>query len=199
MEDLEIMREQLAAVKRRLDTQQIVNNKLMRKIMRHKAAWLNKFVAGEIIAMPLTFILFAIICVIYGTSLWYAVSFLILGGIDTALDWRTVRIPAHMFSNASILDLKKFLLKQKKERFVQTCFMLPLCILWLVMFFSSLVGNTDLSVSDDLHELVKIGGMIGGLVGAVIGAIAVIIIYRKIQSTGDNLMDDIIELEKEQD
>ena len=144
MEDLEIMREQLAAVKRRLDTQQIVNNRLMRKIMRHKAAWLNKVVTGEMVALPVVFVLFAILCAAYGVSLWYAITFLIIRGIDTAVDRRTVRIPPHMFSDASILDLKKLLIRQKKERFVQTCVALPVCIAWIVAFFVAAASNTNL-------------------------------------------------------
>lgn len=199
MEDLEIMREQLAAVKRRLDTQQIVNNKLMRKIMRHKAAWLNKFVTGEMIALPVVFILFAILCAGYGISLWYAISFLIIGGIDTAVDRRTVRIPSHMFSEVSILDLKRLLIRQKKERFIQTCVALPVCIIWLVAFFTAAAANTELSISNDSIHAFRTGGLFGGIAGGIIGAIAVFIFYRNIQRTNDNLMDDIIELEKEQD
>ncbi|MDE6287689.1 MAG: hypothetical protein K2M00_02760, partial [Muribaculaceae bacterium] len=175
MEDLEIMREQLAAVKRRLDTQQIVNNKLMRKIMRHKAAWLNKFVTGEMIALPVVFILFAILCAGYGISIWYAIAFLIIAGIDTAVDRRTVRIPPHMFSDASIVELKKLLIRQKKERFIQTCVALPACVIWLVAFFIAAAANTNISVSDDFTQALRTGGLFGGIAGGVIVEIAAFI------------------------
>lgn len=199
MEDLEIMREQLAAVKRQLDTQQIVNNKLMRKIMRHKAAWLNKLVTGEIIALPVVFILFAIFCAIYDISQWYAISFLIIAGIDSALDRRTVRIPPHMFSEASIFDLKRLLIRQKKERFIQTCVALPACLVWLGAFFTAAAYKTDPSISNDALQAFRTGGLFGGIVGGIIGAIAALILYRDIRRTNDNLLNDIRDLEKESD
>ncbi len=197
MEDLEIMREQLAAVKRKLDTQQIINKELMRKVMRNKAAWLNKLVTGEMIALPVVFILFAILCAIYDISQWYAISFLVIAGIDSALDRRTVRIPSHMFSEASIFDLKRLLIRQKKERFIQTCIALPVCLVWLGAFLTAAASKTAPSISDDTLQAFRTGGVFGGIVGGIIGAIAAVILYRDIRRTNDNLLNDIQDLEKE--
>ena len=58
MEELEIMRMQLDALKQQLDTQEIINRDLLRKIMRRKASWLNRLVNFETIALPRTYQLF---------------------------------------------------------------------------------------------------------------------------------------------
>lgn len=197
MDQLEIMREQLAAMKQQLDTQQIINHELLRKIMRGKASWLNRFVNIEIISIPFVFLLFVIISVGYGISQWYALSFLILASIDSAFDWRFVRIPPRMFSCVSILELKKFLLKQKRGRFIQTCISAPLVVIWVVAFFAAIATETKLSVSSDFMESVKTGGLIGGLIGAIVGLIVVIILYRKMQRTNDDLLRDIRDIENE--
>ena len=93
MEELEIMRRQMAEMKERLDSQQIVNHTLLRKIMRHKASWLNKLVICEIIAIPITYLIFAAFSAFVHVSQWYALLYLILASADTYMDWYTVRIP----------------------------------------------------------------------------------------------------------
>ncbi|MDE6341030.1 MAG: hypothetical protein K2K93_01810, partial [Muribaculaceae bacterium] len=92
MEELEIMRRQLASMKEQLRSQHIVNESLMRKVMKGKASWMNTLVKAEIICVPITWILLAAICAFYGISQWYASLFLIMSVIDTYIDWYTVRI-----------------------------------------------------------------------------------------------------------
>ncbi len=196
MEEIEIMRQQLAALKQQLDTQQIVNKELLRKVMRNKASWLNRFVNIEIITLPVVYLLFVIISAAYGISQWYAFTFFILGALDTIFDWRTVRIPTDMFSSASILDLKKFLLRQKRERHIQIFVGAPLCIIWVVAFFMAMVRNVDMS-SSDLAQVARTGGLFGGIVGGMVGAVVMIVLYRKMQRTNDTLLRDIRELEEE--
>ncbi|MDE6715314.1 MAG: hypothetical protein K2J74_02405 [Muribaculaceae bacterium] len=197
MDQLEIMREQLAAMKQQLDTQQIINQDLLRKIMRGKASWLNRFVNIEIISIPFVYLLFVLISAGYGISQWYAASFLILASIDSAFDWRFVRISPRMFSTVSILELKKFLLKQKRGRFIQTSISAPLAAIWVVAFFAAIASTTNISVSSDFVDAAKTGGLIGGLIGAIVGLIAVIALYRKMQSTNDDLLRDIRDMENE--
>ncbi len=196
MEEIEIMRQQLATLKQQLDTQQIVNKDLLRKVMRSKASWLNRFVNIEIITLPVVYILFVIISAAYGLSQWYAFSFLILGALDTILDWRTVRIPAEMFSSASILELKKFLLRQKRERHIQIFVGGPLCVIWVVAFFMGMVKNVDMS-SSEIAQVARTGGLFGGIVGGIVGVVVMIVLYRKMQRTNDTLLNDIRELEEE--
>ena len=116
MEELEIMGRQLEAMKQSLDTQQIINKKLLCKLIRKRSSWLNSFVISEIIALPLVALIFVSYCSLKGISQWYTLSFILFAAIDTAIDWRTVRIPGRMFGTASILELKRRIIRQKKER-----------------------------------------------------------------------------------
>ncbi|MDE6768480.1 MAG: hypothetical protein K2J78_02005, partial [Muribaculaceae bacterium] len=130
-------------------------------------------------------------------SQWYAFIFLILSVHDTDLDWHTVRIPPGMFGTASILELKRFLLRQKRARMVQVCIGLPLAIIWVIAFFSAMRANTDLGISGDATQAAKIGGLFCGVIGGVIGGIVVLVLYRKMQRTNDTLLSDIYDLESE--
>lgn len=165
--------------------------------MRSKASWLNRFVIGEIIMMPFLYLFFAGLSAFFEISQWYAVVFLICGAVDVFLDWRNVRIPSAMFGTASVLELKKFLLRQKKERFIQTCVMTPLVVIWLVLFFLAMNEKTFLPDSDSIAQAAKDGALIGGFIGGVIGLVVVILIYYRMQHTNDDLLRDIRELEND--
>lgn len=197
MEELEMMRIQLDALKQQLDTQQIINKDLLRKIMRRKASWLNKFVNLETISLPFIYLLLVSICAVYGISQWYAFIYLIFGAIDTAFDWRAVRIPPSMFGTASILDLKRLLLKQKKIRFVQTCIGVPIGIIWMICFFAQVLTNSIMTLPAEISSEVKLSGTIITLGATAVGVIIIIILYRMMQHTNDDLLRDIHDLEND--
>lgn len=199
MEELEIMRAELASIKQKLDTQQIINKDLMRKIMRKNASWLNKLVVVEFIALPFVYLMIAGICAVFGVSQWIATIFLVFAIIDTIADWYTIRIPAPMFGEATILDLKRFLAKQKKWQIIQLCLSVPLTIIWVIAFIMAIFSSKPdiFSFAEPLPEEMKMASVIGGVIGGIIGAIVVCVIYLKIRSTNKKLLEDISDLEKE--
>ncbi len=197
MDELEEMRRQMATMKSQLDTQQIVNKRLMCKVMRNKASWMNLLVNAELIAFPFLYLLIVGLCEVLGISQWYSFTFLVFGSADALLDIRTVRIPGSLFSSSSILSLRKFLIRQKKERFIQTLIMGVLCVAWLSMFLFAIgTSGNPLFLANGLWDAVKTGGLFGGIIGSVIAIIVVIMLYRKMQRTNDRIIADIDDLEK---
>ncbi len=196
MDEFDVMREQLTSMKKQLNTQHIINQDLMRKVMRGKASWLNRLVTAELVSLPIVYLLFVGICYGYHISQWVSFSFLILGGIDALFDLRTVRIPNRLFSSASILSLKKFILRQKRERFIQTCISGTLCVVWIIWLFTSMAISTNaIKEENEIMEAAKTGGLIGGGIGAVIGLTVLIILYRRMQRTSDTLLRDLDDLQ----
>ncbi len=195
MDELEIMRAQLEAMKQRLDSQQIVNQSLMRKIMRRKASWLNIYVNAEIISIPILFGAIAVACNLFNMSLWYAWVFLVMCVVDVAVDWRYVRIPPKLFGAASIVGFKEFLRKQKRVRYLSMCVMLPLSLIWVLMFtYSMMIHNPNPYLAAH-PEVARAFGIGNGIFGCILGAVVVILIYRKMQRTNDDLLSDIRDLE----
>lgn len=192
MDELEIMRVQLEEMKQRLNTQQIVNKDLMKKIMRGKASWLNQLVTAEIILLPLLYLIFVWMSYVTGVSQWYPAVFLVIGSIDTFMDLYSVRIPPRLFGTASIIELKIFLLKQRKFRFIQTCAGVPAGLVWGLFFLLDIFrkGNPECA-----SEAVIYAALVIAVLVAVPSILIVIWIYRKIQRTGDALLHDIHELE----
>lgn len=199
MDEFEVMRRQLATMKQQLDSQQIINKELMRKVMKAKASWLNLLVKAELIALPFIYLLFVGICYAYGISQWYSFTFLICASIDTLFDLRTIRIPSRLFSSSSILDLRKFLIRQKRERFFQTTISGTCCVIWLILFVCAMTAsNSTLFPDNDLWEAALAGGLAGGIIGAIAGVIVIVVLYRKMQRTNDRILADIDILEKEE-
>ena len=188
MEQLDILKQEMAELKRNLDKERIVNDRLLRSVMRQKASWLNKFVIAEFIMLPVLYLMFAGICAYFHVSQWYALTLLILSFLDVVVDMRTFRIPPKLFSTSTMLEVRRLLLKQKKERFIHMCIALPLAIVWLILMLSAIANASDPLASD--HAL-NYAGVIGGIIGGLIGGIVVFIIYRKAQRTNDFIISDI--------
>ncbi len=178
----------MAELKRNLDKEQIVNEKLLRTVMRQKASWLNKFVTAEFIMLPILYLMFAGICAFFHVSQWYAVTLLVLSLIDVVIDMRTFRISPKVFSTCTMLEVRRLLVKQKKERFIHMFIALPLAIVWLIFMLSAIANASDPLATD--HAL-NLAGVIGGVIGGIIGAIIVFVIYRKAQRTNDFIISDI--------
>ena len=187
MEQLDILKQEMAQLKRNLDKEQIVNDRLLRTVMRQKASWLNKFVAAEFIMLPILYLMFAGICAYFHVSQWYAVTLLIFSLIDVVVDMRTFRISPKVFSTCTMVEVRRLLVKQKKERFIHMCIALPLAIIWLILMLSAIANASDPLATD--HTL-NFAGVIGGIIGGVIGGIVVLVIYRKAQRTNDTLIDE---------
>lgn len=193
MDEFEVMRQQMAALKKELDTQHILNEELMHKVMRSKASWLNILVKVELFTLPFVFLLFYGICYLLDISQWYSFTFLIFGGIDAILDKRTVSIPNELFSSTSIIGIKKWLVRQKKERFIQTCIMTVISLAWLSLF----LREVNHSLRSPLYESGSIwtDGFTFGIVGVCF--VIIVILYQKMQRTNDKIMEDINRLESE--
>lgn len=190
MDELNILKEEMAALKRSLDKEKIVNDKLMRTVMRQKSSWLNTFVKVEFIMLPILYLMFAGICAYFHVSQWYAVALLVLSLIDVMVDMRTFRISPKVFSTYTMLEVRTLLLKQKKERFIHICVAFPLAVVWLILMLNAIAKASDPHAMD---HAINFAGVIGGLIGGIVGGIVVLVIYRKAQKTNDFIIDEIPE------
>ena len=183
MDELDILKEEMATLKRNLDKEQIVNDNLLRAVMRQKASWLNTFVKVEFIALPFTYIVFALACAFFNISQWYALSFLILGVLDAVGDLRTFRISPKIFSTCSMMEVRSMLVRQKKERLIHMWISLPLALIWLVLFATAVLRDQQSPEGN--------AGIIGGIIGGVAGGVIAIILFQKAQKTNDGIIDSI--------
>ena len=85
--ELEQMRAQLGILKQKLEKQDIVNERLMRKSMKSKMSWINKYLVIVIFAIP--FVAFAMLPMVHEMNIswwWYGFTLVMMTGSIIA-DW----------------------------------------------------------------------------------------------------------------
>ncbi|MDE6267304.1 MAG: hypothetical protein K2M07_08160 [Muribaculaceae bacterium] len=191
MDELNEMRRQMAAMKESLDKSQIVSKKLMMKIMKGKATALNRIVFWECVSLPFLFLMILGLCYIFHSSFWVAWCFLLLATADTLADFKTIRIGARKMSEYTLIELKQFIVRQKKLRRIQTIISSVVVILWLIWAYYEWfhLGNL-FNFNDDVFNIAF--SIIVG-VSVIAALIVVIVIMKKLDNINDEMVADIDE------
>lgn len=191
MDELTEMRRQMAAMKENLDKSQIVSKKLLLKVMKGKATTLNRVVFWECVALPPLFLVILGFCYIFDSTYWVAWIFLLLASADTLADFKTIRIGSRKMSEYTLMELKQFIIKQKKLRRVQSAVSSVMVILWLMWAYYEWfhLGNLQ-----DLNES-AFKWIFTFIVGAsvIVAIIIVIVIMKKLDNINDQMVADIDE------
>ncbi|MDE7153049.1 MAG: hypothetical protein K2O00_01225 [Muribaculaceae bacterium] len=191
MDELNEMRLQMAAMKQSLDKSQIISKKLLAKVMGSKASLLNKIVIGEVVLLPVIFLIILGICYACKSTLWVAWVFLIIGGADTILDFWTIRIGPKKLNSYSMLELKKFIVKQKKVRRLQAVIAVVVMIPWLLWTYYEWCHLNIFFTTLDETLRWTILFIVG--ISVVVAIVVVILIMKKLDSINDDMVADIDE------
>lgn len=191
MTELEQMRQQMSAFKQKLDKQQIINEQLVRNSMGSKLSWLNWFVWGEVIMVPILLIFFAFIHASEGLS-WWLFAFLAIGLIaDVVGDYVINRIPKGLLLSGDLVETSKRLVKMKRQRTWWFIAGAIFCTIWLVWFVIEVVKGLNIGCTEPHHDTV-VAIIAGGLcVGGLIGFLIAWLIFRKMQRTNSQLIEQI--------
>lgn len=189
--ELEQLREQMSIFKDKLNKQQIINDQLVRNTMKSKLSWIKSFVWGEIIIIPILLLGMAVFHAGTGLS-WWLYGFLAIGLIaDATGDFIINRIPKGQLLSGDLVETSKQLVKMKKQRTSWFIIGLIFVTIWLVWFIVELVLKTDPGCALPDHNLVIAIMAIAVAVGGVIGGIISWLIFRKMQRTNNQLIEQI--------
>lgn len=193
MTELEQMREQMRVFKNRLDEQQIINEQLVRNSMGGKMSWIKNFVWGEIIIIPIFLLLFAPFYAQLGLS-WWLLAFLVVGLVaDVTGDFIINRIPKSQLLSGDLIETSKRLAKMKKQRTQWFIIGIIFVTIWFVWFIIELI-NSSKSPNQEAATNLMIGGAV---VGGIIGVVVAWFIYRKMQKTNNQIIEQINQITKE--
>ena len=184
MNELEAMRGQMQLLKQKLETQEIVNDQLIRNAMSGKMSWIRKYIWFELLVLfPVCTLNFVGLKVMNpGLSIWPIASILLLVLVEILLDFYINNMSASDWQSENLLQTADKLVRMKKLRWWQLIVSIPVAFAlfwWLFMEFE-----------DALRGPVTIGGIIGGIIGLAIG----IGILVKMQRTNDALIRQIREI-----
>lgn len=189
--ELEQLREQMSIFKDKLNKQQIINDQLVRNTMKSKLSWIKSFVWGEIIIIPIMLLGMAVFHAGTGLS-WWLYGFLAIGLIaDATGDFIINRIPKGQLLSGDLVETSKRLVKMKKQRTSWFIIGLIFVTIWMVWFIVELVLKTDPGCALPDHNLVIAIMAIAVAVGGVIGGIISWLIFRKMQRTNNQLIEQI--------
>lgn len=189
--ELEQLREQMSIFKDKLNKQQIINDQLVRNTMKSKLSWIKSFVWGEIIIIPILLLGMAVFHAGTGLS-WWLYGFLAIGLIaDATGDFIINRIPKGQLLSGDLVETSKRLVKMKKQRTSWFIIGLIFVTIWLVWLIVELVLKTDPGCALPDHNLVIAIMAIAVAVGGVIGGIVSWFIFRKMQRTNNDIIDQL--------
>jgi hypothetical protein len=188
----EDMRQQLNTLKKKLDAQEIVNDRLVRRSMRNEVNNITRryyiIMAVSLLMIPYGYWCFVVLSHL-SLAFWIGTSIfmLICGG---ATFYNCQKISDNDMMGRSLLEARKKVASAKKFEADWLKFGIPAVILWLSWFFYELYQNN----SDATMEAFFWGGCIGAIIGAICG----IKIHLKTQRQYQDIIDQIEDLTADQ-
>ena len=189
--NLEEMRQQMTTLKNKLNQQEIVNDRLIRRSMRNEVNSItrryNIIMAIGILMVPYGYWCFV---KLVGLSVffWIATSiFMLICAGATFYNSRKISDPGLM--SHSLVEARKKVASAKKFESNWLLFGIPAVILWMGWFFYEIYQIQG----GDFYNGFFLGGCIGGIIGAIIG----IKLHFKTQRQYQDVIDQIEDLTAE--
>ena len=191
--ELEQMRAQLGILKQKLEKQDIVNERLMRRSMKSKMSWINKYLIFAIFVIP--FVAFAMLPMVFEMNIswwWYGFTLVMLTGSVIA-DWFINYLRDDVFMKGNLVETAERLTRMKSLRLRQTIIGLGVVVVWLAWLFYELYMKTSAAASGTMEHGMGTSYMYGVGIGAVLGVIIGLRLFFKMQRTNDEIINDIEE------
>lgn len=165
--ELEQMRDQIAILRRKLDKETIINERLLRRAMHDKVRGITRDNTAMIIvgtlAIPYTFIAFGYL----GISLWFRIATALLLGVCIVATWWGQRgLHADELLDGDVVSVGKKVMRLKQVNDSWLWYSIPLLVAWLLWFFwevYQLVGGTP-QFKIFAYSMI-IGIILGGIFG----------------------------------
>ena len=205
MMELEQMREQMQVLRNKLDTQEIVNDKLVKNSIKSKMSWIKKFVYFELLLVPFTALMAYVLKEMFNLS-WFTYAFIVvLCAIDAVCDYRinVAALDLEKVEKHNLSDTLQKLVAMKQMRaksfFIMMLLSIPLFIWASIEMWQNISTGTITFIDDVPANIVCAGayaGLVGGIIGFLVGIYISIRIYRKMQATNDEIIAQLEEFYK---
>lgn len=189
--ELEQMRDQIAILRRKLDKEAIINERLLRRAMHDKVRSITRDNRVLMIVGALAIPYLVGMCHYLGLSLAFCIATGILMVVCIVATWWGQRdLHADELLDGDVVSVGKKVLRLKQLNDRWLWFAIPMLVVWLAWFFWEAyqqVGGTPLFR----------GFVVGGIIGLIIGSIAGITIRHRTQRQVREVLAHIEELTRE--
>jgi len=189
--DLENMRQQMATLKKKLDHQEIINDRIMRKSMKKNVSSINRryymIMALALFMIPYGYWVFIKLT---GFSMAFYIAtcvLMLISAVATYYNGMDLRDDNLMKND--LIEARQKVARAKKLDAQWLLIGIPLAIAWLVWF----IYEVNLQDGSDSYNGLLYGGVIGGILGAIIG----LKIHTKTQRQYQEIIDQIEDLTEE--
>ena len=203
MMELEQMREQMQVLRNKLDTQEIVNDKLVKNSVKSKMSWIKKLVYFEFLLIPFTALMGYVLKEMFNLSWFCYASILVLCVIDVVCDYRinVASLDLEKVEKHNLSDTLQKLVAMKKMRaksfFIMMLLSIPLFIWASIEMWQNISTITFLDdVPANIVRAEAYAGLVGGIIGYFVGIYISISIYRNMQATNDEIIAQLEEFYK---
>ena len=183
--ELENMRQQMETLKKKLDQQEIVNDRFIRQSMKKTAGDINRtyiwLIILGVVMVPYGYWAFVVLSH-FSIAFWIATSILMLVCAGATYYNKRNLSDANLMTN-NLVDVRRRMARAKKFDADWLFFGIPAIIVWLGWFFYEVYNQN--------HELISNPLFWGGCVGGVIGAIIGFSIHFKTQRQYQQIIDEI--------
>ena len=190
MNELNEMREQLATLKKQLNTQEIINDRLIKEAMSRKLSALNNSAIWMcivcLVMIPLGYFNFQRMG--HSTAFCIATSALFLICL-IAIIVSHYRIHKHDIYSGNLVTVYKEVARMKKIYKSWHYWSIPMVVVWFGWMEYELYLN---QANEDISALLMISasGIFGGIIGGIVG----LRIHKRTLRTADDLLQQIEEL-----
>lgn len=188
MDHMEELKQQLAILTDKLESQEINNERLFRTVMKTKMKSINKYYYWLFfLGLPIIILCFQTFYSKGQVSLLFYVSTVLLAVLDTICGMVINKMGNNQWQEADLLTARQTLVQMKQRRKKGEIISIPLVIIWLSFFVLEVFRSSANAF------MLSTFAVIGGLLGLGIGLLA----YRKMQRTNDELIQEIDQLKKD--
>jgi len=179
-DELEAIRSQMRELKSTLDRQELVNEKLLRRIMASNAGWINKYRNFQFFFMlPFIIVVFLFLKLNTNISWLFYWATVAMGIVSVTIDTYINRHGREAYTTMSLLELASALERRRRHRRLQLMISLPVIVLWLIWYCYE--------ITDKFMPYSWVSILIGGFVVGFIG----VLITRRMQKTDAEAIGDI--------
>lgn len=193
--ELEILRQQMQVLKDKLETQEIVNDRMVIRSMKKEMSWLKKYVYIQFALIPIVAIVWYFLKYALGLSWWNYAALNILCIISVYYSYKInlQAINEDDYHRCNLIETVQKLIIMKRQRTTQILIEMVAILGWFA--WTGLEMRETLgTLTDELHIAFINGGFIGGTIGGVIGIIVNVRNFYKMQRINDNMIEQINEL-----
>jgi len=201
--DFEQLKSQMAMLDKKISSQEIVNDRLIRESMKDKMSWIKKYIFGELILVPIALIIWLGLSIHIHIPLWLTLIMAIGCAIDIYFDWKINITPIkdNDFDRQNLIETAEKLRKMKRQRATQTIVGIVTVLLLFaaigVAIYLNNFRDAYLLCNPSMWNSALVAGCIGMLIGIVAGTICTVKIFKKMQRSNDKIIQQIEEINSE--